>query len=216
MRSTEKIIIIIYIIVIAFSIMTESSVGAKLVDTNGKIFMFGLIMTILEIPLIYYVVWKMILEKIADEISYVENDKNICSFFSFIALPIIFTALNMIIIETLNESMDKSKPIKRYLAVTKKYYEVMSRSKDNPRTNRHYINLTSWLSNNKFTVRISHQEYENTAVNDVYEVITKSGCFGFGYYNSIHKIDKSIFPDGTKFPIDENQAQKLIVEKNNN
>lgn len=134
MRSTEKIIIIIYIIVIAFSIMTESSVGAKLVDTNGKIFMFGLIMTILEIPLIYYVIWKMILEKIADAMSYEDNVKNLCSFLSFIALPIIFTALNMIIIETLNESMDKSKPIKRYLAVTKKYYEVMSRSKDNPRT----------------------------------------------------------------------------------
>mgnify|MGYP003398561403 FL=1 len=120
---------------------------------------------------------------------------------------------NVYLIDTLNETLDTSKPVKKYVAVTKKYYKVMSRSKDNPRTNSYYIELTSWLSNNKFTLHISHKEYEATAINDVYEAITKSGFFGFGYYNSIHKIDKSILPDGTKFPIDECQAQKLIEEK---
>ena len=210
MKSPSTFFLIIYIILIGFGIATQNSLGENLVDTNGKIFMFGLIMTILEIPLIYYVIWKMILGKIADSMSYEENDKKSISFFSFIGLPILFTVLNMIIIETLNESMDKSKTVKRYLAVTKKYYEVMSKSKDNPRTNRHYINLTSWLSNNKFTVRISHQEYENTAINDVYEANTKSGCFGFGYYTSLRKTDRTIFPTDTKFPLTEQEALKLI------
>ncbi len=216
MKSPSTFFLITYIILIGFGIATQDSLGENLVDTNGKVLLYGILLTILESPLIYYLIWKMILGKIADSMSYEENDKKSISFFSFIGLPILFTLLNMMAIMNLNQSLDKSKPVKRYLAVTKKYYEVMSKSKDNPRTNRHYINLTSWLSNNKFTVRISHQEYENTAINDVYEANTQSGYFGFSYYKSLRKIDSSIFPDGTKFPIDEEQAQKLIVEKKNN
>ncbi len=193
--------------------MNEVTMSENLIETNGKIFLFGFIMTLLEIPIIFYLVWKMILKNIVNAMFYDENEKKVASFYSFLALPIIFTSLNMIIIENMNQSLDKSIPVKRYLAVTRKYYKVMNRSKDDPRTNLHYIDLTSWLSNNTFTVRISNKEYNNTETNDVYEANTKSGFFGFSYYDSLHKIDRSIFPDGTKFPLNEKEAIKLIEEK---
>jgi hypothetical protein len=66
------------------------------------------------------------------------------------------------------------------------------------------------LSNNKFTVRISHKEYENTAINDVYEANTQSGYFGFGYYTSLRKTDRNIFPTDTKFPLTEEERIKLL------
>ncbi len=212
MKSAGNIFFITYIIIATFSIMTESSVGENLVDTNGKIFIFGLIMTLLEIPLIYYVIWKMILEKIADAMSYEENVKKLCSFLSFIALPIIFTSINMIVIDSLNESFDKSKPVKRYLEVTRTYSQAMHRSRDR-RTDTKHMELTSWVSKGTFSVRITKKEFENTNQKDVYEAITRSGFFGFSYYKSLKKIDKNIFPPNTTFPLNEDEALKLIEEK---
>ena len=214
MKNPSTIFLVTYIILTFFCIMSADSVGENLVDTNGKVFMYGLLMTILEIPVIYYMVWKMILEKIADAISYDENQKALCSFYSKLALPIAFTFLNMIIIENLNQSLDKSKPTKRYLTVTRKYSKAMTRSSGDPRTDTHYIDITSWLSNKTFTTRITREEYNNYNVNDVIQATTNSGYFGFSYYTSLRKIDKSIFPDGTKFPLNEEQALKLIEEKN--
>ena len=144
---------------------------------------------------------------------YDENEKKLASFYSFIALPILFTSLNMIIIDNLNLSQDKSKPVKRYLAITNKHYTVMSRSSDNPRTNSYYIDLTSWLSKKTFSYKVSYSDYNNYKVKDVIEATTHSGFLGLSYYTSLHKIDRSIFPQDTKFPLDENQAKTLIEEK---
>lgn len=192
--------------------MTELSLSEKIIDTNGKVFLFGFLLTILEIPIIYFIVWKKILKIIAENMAFDEKEIPLCGFFSFLALPIIFTSLNMMVIDSLNESFDKSKPVKRYLEVTRTYSKAMHRSRDR-RTDTKHMELTSWVSKKPFTVRITRKEFENTNPNDVYEAITKSGYFGFAYYESLRKIDRSIFPDGTKFPITEEQALKLIEEK---
>ena len=214
MKSPSNLFLFPYIVIVFFSIMGEITFGEKLVDTNGKVFMYGLLMTIIEIPFIYYFVWKTILEHIADAIAYDENEKKLASFYSFIALPIIFTSLNMIIIENLNQSLDKSKPTKRYLAVTHMYSKTPRHSNGDPRTRACYIEITSWLSNKSFTTRVSNEEYSKYKVKDVIEAITKSGYFGFNYYESLRKIDKSIFPDGTKFPLTEEEAKKIIKDNN--
>ena len=193
--------------------MTELSLSENIIDTNGKVFLFGLLLTIVEIPFIYFFIWKKILKNIAENMAYDEKEIPLCGFFSFIALPIVFTSLNMMVIDSLNESLDKSQPIKRYLAVTHSYSKAMSRSRGDHRTDTHYMELTSWISKKPFTVRITRKEFENTNPNDVYEAITRSGFFRFNYYQSLKRIDKSIFPDGTKFPLNEEQAAKLKEEK---
>ncbi len=212
MKSVSNIFLYTYIIIIAFSIMTEITISENIIETNGKVFLYGLLFTIVEIPIIYFFIWKKILKNIAESLAYDEKQIPLCGFFSFLALPIIFTSLNMMVIDSINESFDKSKPEKRYLEVTRTYSEAMHRSRDR-RTDRKYMVLTSWVSKGTFSVRITKKEYENTNPNDVYEAITRSGFFGFNYYQSLKKIDRSIFPDGTKFPLKEEQALKLIEEK---
>ena len=192
--------------------MNEVTLSGNMVDTNGKVFLYGFLMTLLEIPIIYYIVWKMIIKKIAEVMFYDESEKAQASFFSFLALPIIFTSINMIIIDSLNESFDKSKPVKRYLAVTRTYSQAMHRSRDR-RTDTKHMELTSWVSKGTFSVRITKKEFENTNQNDVFEAITRSGFFGFSYYKSLKKIDKNIFPPNTTFPLNEDEALKLIEEK---
>ena len=192
--------------------MTEITISENIIDTNGKVFLFGFILTIVEIPFIYFFVWKNILKNIAEGMSYDEKEIPLCSFFSFIALPIIFTSINMIVIDSLNESFDKSKPVKRYLEVTRTYSQAMHRSRDR-RTDTKHMELTSWVSKGTFSVRITKKEFENTNQKDVYEAITRSGFFGFSYYKSLKKIDKNIFPPNTTFPLNEDEALKLIEEK---
>lgn len=192
--------------------MNEVTMSENLIETNGKIFLFGFIMTLLEIPIIFYLVWKMILKNIVNAMFYDENEKKVASFYSLLALPIIFTSINMIVIDSLNESFDKSKPVKRYLEVTRTYSQAMHRSRDR-RTDTKHMELTSWVSKGTFSVRITKKEFENTNQNDVYEAITRSGFFGFSYYKSLKKIDKNIFPPNTTFPLNEDEALKLIEEK---
>lgn len=212
MKPPSNIFLFSYIIIVTFCIMSEVTMSENLVDTDGKVFMYGLLLTIIEIPVIYFMVWKLVLKHLADVMFYEENDKKLASFYSAIALPIAFIFLNMIILENLNQSLDKSKLVKRYLKVTRTYSQAMHRSRDR-RTDTKHMELTSWVSKGTFSVRITKKEFENTNQNDVYEAITRSGFFGFNYYQSLKKIDKSIFPDGTKFPLNEEQALKLIEEK---
>ena len=211
MRSITNVFLYAYIFIVFICIMSEGSMSENLIDTNGKIFLFGFIITIIEIPIIYFFVWKMILRIIAENMANDDNEIKGCSFFSFLALPIIFTSLNMIAIESINESFDKSKPVKRYLMVTRTYSQAMHRSRDR-RTDTKHMELTSWVSKGTFSVRITKKEYENTNPKDVYEAITKSGFFGFSYYTSLRKTDKSIFPPDTKFPLTEDEAKKYMEE----
>lgn len=212
MKNPSKIFIFVYAIIITFCIMNEVTLSENMVDTNGKVFLYGFLITLLEIPIIYYIVWKMIIKKIAEVMFYDESEKAQAAFFSFLALPIIFTSINMIVIDSLNESFDKSKPVKRYLEVTRTYSQAMHRSRDR-RTDTKHMELTSWVSKGTFSVRITKKEFENTNQNDVYEAITRSGFFGFSYYKSLKKIDKNIFPPNTTFPLNEDEALKLIEEK---
>jgi hypothetical protein len=60
--------------------MNEVTMSENLIETNGKIFLFGFIMTLLEIPIIFYLVWKMILKNIVNAMFYDENEKKVASF----------------------------------------------------------------------------------------------------------------------------------------
>ncbi len=80
MKNPSTIFLIAYIIIIFFCIMNEVTMSENLIETNGKIFLFGFIMTLLEIPIIFYLVWKMILKNIVNAMFYDENEKKVASF----------------------------------------------------------------------------------------------------------------------------------------
>ena len=209
--------LMVFFLIYMFSIIgceaIEGSISETLIETNGRIFSISFIIALLEIPLIYFVAWKMVLEKLADMLLEDDSEKLICSIISVIILPFIFTLLNMIMIETLNKSLDISKPVKRYLAITNKSVKSHYNSKRHTTSYTYHIDITSWLSHSTFTKKVSSNEYNSYAVYDILETTTKSGFFGFQYYKYLRKVDKNLFPPNTKFPLDESQANKLIEEK---
>ncbi len=71
--------------------MTEITISENIIETNGKVFLYGLIITIVEIPIIYFFIWKKILKNIAESLAYDEKQIPLCGFFSFLALPIIMS-----------------------------------------------------------------------------------------------------------------------------
>ena len=211
--SPFSIFIIVYTCIIVSFIFLERSVCENIIESNGIITAIGVILTLLEFPIIFSTIWKKFLEKIIHAELDIVVEKVICHVISIIVLLLVFTYINMIMIEVINKVLDFSKPVKRYLTVTDKKRDTYYYSKSHKKSFSYSIYIKSWVSNNSFSIIVPDNEYNKYHIGDVLETNTKSGFFGFPHYDKLKKIDKIILPVRTKFPITEEEAKPLIEKK---
>ncbi len=212
-KKTSPVVFFIlpYVFILIICLITETSIGGTIVNSGGKIFSKAFLYSLIDLPLVF-LLWKLFVEKIADE-ALDEGEKIIAGIATFVLVPFIFITINMGIIEYLNSHWDKSKPIKRYLLITNKRVSVSTSSKSRRKSYTYYIYLTSWVSKGTFSKTVSRGEYDLLKAGDVFEAITREGYFGYQYYEKLYKTrDRSLFPAGTKFPITEEELQKLREE----
>lgn len=207
--SPLTIFILVYVCIIIPFIFFERSVSENIIESNGIIATIGFILTLLEFPKIFSTVWKKFLERMIDDKLDGDGEKMICSIVSIIALLLVFTYINMIIIEGMNKVLDFSKPVKRNLTVTNKIITRYYNSKRHKTTYSYSIYISSWVSHNSFSIVVSEYEYNKYHIGDVLETTTKSGFFGFPYYDKLKKLDRNIFPVRPN----EHLSNKQIEEK---
>ena len=210
---TVLVFLVFYILILAFSYANQSSIGASIVSGKGIIFFISLIITVLESAFLYYVVWKKLLQPHAHKIIDDETDLSAVCLFSVIFIPLILILTNMMVIEFVNKQFDLSKATIRYLVITDKRTDVSYNSKRHTTTYTHYLTITSWIPNEKFTKRIDGVTMALTGPGDPVIVTTKNGLFGFQYYTTFKIMDRNPFPIGTKFPLTEDEAKKILERR---
>ncbi len=200
-----------YMLVLIFSLIIETTIGSNIIEGGGRIFSKAFLYSLFELPIVFFL-WKIFIEKVADE-ALDEGEKIFAAIATFTLIPAIFITINMGIIEYYNSRLDRSKPIKRYLLVTQKTISVHTDSKSHRKSYTYYIHLTSWVSKKTFSKSVSKGEYDSYRAGDVFEVITREGYFGYPYYEKLYRTsDRSLFPDGIKYPITEEEFQKIREE----
>ena len=156
---------------------------------------------------IIYLCRSFILNKILKINLSKENGSIIC-YGSILGLLLFNSAL----LGKLNISLDRSKVIKRFVKITlkDKFY-----SQKNKRE-RYYIYFQSWKNSFLFSDLKLNANEETFYKLDSKKIIclpTKKGFFGFDYLvnqRSIYTVDKELFPADTKFPLTEEEANKIM------
>ena len=210
---TVLVFLVLYIFILTYSYINHSSISASIVTGKGIIFFISLIITVLESAFLYYVVWKKLLKPHANNIIDDETDLSTVCLFSVIFIPLILILTNMLVIEIVNKQFDLSKATKRYLVITDKKTDVSYNSKKHSTTYTHYLTISSWIPNEKFTKRIDEVTSALTGPGDPVMVTTKNGLFGFQYYTSFKIMNRNPFPKGTKFPLTEDEAKKILERR---
>ena len=115
-------------------------------------------------------------------------------------------------LQKLNIKLDKSKIIKRYVLITYK-----DEYKSKKYHSSHYsLGFNSWINSflsSDLDLNISENTFKKLDRNKVLCIPTKHGFFGYDYIphpSDMHTIDRNLFPPKTKFPLTEEEAEKLI------
>ena len=213
-EKTFFIILFIPIVLFFFiSLFFEKYENFTLDSLNTRINLILLIVSLIESSIIIFFVWKYIIKDIIDDIP----DKDyVLLFIMPIMLLIAPYGINSGLIYFLNQKLDSKKPIIRYLKVIDRTISEAGSSRKNKKTYYNYnIHLTSWRKNS-FKFKCTEDEYNNNKYKrgDTVKIKTSVGYFGMEYYyNEFTIVENMKFPKGTKFPITEEQALKLIEEK---
>lgn len=140
------------------------------------------------------------------------------SLFAVVALAFIFLLSNLSVLDMVNSLFDYHKPTIRYVKVHRKHHYV-ERGK---RTNKeHYdVYVTSWLPHPSPKLEVSRIYFNSLGVNDIVDVYTKPGFLGDEHWSPSKslkcKYKLEDFPEGTRFPITQEEAEKLIKKKKSN
>lgn len=212
-KNEEKVKVLFYILFsffflsLIFFIYEENDLeDIYLIPYGGYIFLRALFFTAIEVGIIY-LCRSFILNKILKINLSKENGSIIC-YASIIGLLLFNTAL----LEKLNISLDKSKVIKRFVKITLKDKYTSRKHK----TEHYSIYFQSWKNSFLFSdlkLKANEDTFYKLDSKKIICLPTKKGFFGFDYLvnqRSIYTVDKELFPADTKFPLTEEEANKIM------
>jgi hypothetical protein len=212
--------IVVYFITFIISALIFYIGSTNIIGANSRIFLKALLFMVLESPIIYLVVWKLIINNLGNSYLNDEDEMRSLAFISIIAFPIITLMLNMGLLVTLNKALDKSLPKKRYLScIGKKKYFATNSPKDKKAFKRkktsfsYDVYYNTWVSDVTITRNVQSNNFDRYQIGDVVSVNTWPGYFGFEYYDNLIDVDKNLFPDNTQFPLTEDEAKELMEQK---
>lgn len=203
----------LYFLICMVLLYIEKHASKNIIERKFKLYTVGIALTVLEAPLIWLFIWKYLIKPYAQSIIYTSSEMETFQFISLVALPIIFIIFNVVLIEIINIFFDKEKPVKRYLKILNKHSFTYHKKHNRTKTS-YYLDITSWISDEPFTREVSAKEYGIYNKNQIILVKTYSGLLGLRHYDfdSIVKIPNKKYPSNIKFPITEDELNRIMSE----
>ena len=210
-KEKEKVLLYIslffFVLSLIFFIYEDNDLDdIYLIPYGGYIFLRALFFTAIEAG-IFYLCRSFIQNKLF-KINLSKEDSSIICYASIIGLLLFNTAL----LEKLNISLDKSKVIKRFVKITLKDKYTSRKHK----TEHYSIYFQSWKNSFLFSdlkLKANEDTFYKLDSKKIICLPTKKGFFGFDYLvnqRSIYTVDKELFPADTKFPLTEEEANKIM------
>ena len=209
-----KALVILIMVSFIFGFFASLASAKAIGQISNNLFIMLISFSIIELLFFTYLVLTIKKEYIWSLISEISDlPQKLIFIFLFMACGLyLFISINFGLIHFFNQKLDKSQLIKRYLIINNKRSYTTQKKKGGPATYHFEISISSWVNEGSFKIEVAENTYNYLNIKDIITATTKSGFFGIAYFKSLdlkNKVDPKIFPENTKFPITEEELEKL-------
>lgn len=209
-----SIAIFLCIVTIFFSVGFVFITEESLVHVDYTYYIRSIVYAIIACPILYIVFWLILIKNIT-KLFLGEFELKVLHIAVIITILISSTCMSLVLVKTLNRKLNKNPRVTMYFRLAKKDIVTTENKKKHTQHHDYYFYFNSWFDDSLFSYEVSESEYCSRSIGDIFKATTHKGYFGYYYYTDLYfykPLNQSLFPKDTKFPIPEDEGDKLIEE----